>query len=847
MNTENQLQANRSESPYFFIQSTSPEQATVALLSTHVDVQVDGIIADVTVRQTYVNESQQTLEAIYVFPGSTRAAVYGLDMRIGEREIQAKVKERETGRREYEKAKREGKTASLLEQHRPNVFQMNVANIMPDDRIEVVMHYTELLEQRNGQYEFIYPGVVGPRYSTEDEQWVEQTVRQLAYPPVDFNIKVTINAGVPVQNVSCTSHQIRTEHNDERHTILTLANPLDKQSDCDFIVQYSLRGSQLQTGVMCYKHSDGEQFFLLMAQPPLKTSIEQVPPREFIFIMDVSGSMNGFPMEVSKTILRRLLMSLRPTDIFNVMLFEFSRTMLSDQSLPATKENIEKALQLIEVQTGRGGTNLYQALQTAFDFKTTPDFARTFIIATDGYVTVENKAFQLVESRRNQANLFALGIGRDVNHHLIEGLAYAGAGEAYIISNKTEAEEIGAKLIDDVTMPILSHIEVDWGGFEAYDATPVSVPDLFSDKPVIIHGKYKGDASGTVMLKGKTATGDFEQTIEAEKAEIAESEALRYLWARNRIKYLSDYASYFEDGVQFIHRKESPKHQQEITRLGLEYNLLTKYTSFLAIDDEVDENSPIKEQEPLSIFHLSSPIEMRQMDRSKSIERYSINPSNYPKDVEEERRESLDIERIYGRETKGRKRTPFFHRFSKGFGKISHSFFDDEQEITKKDESSLLKLGNEYKAKGDYSKAIENYDIAISLYPEYSTAYFNRAELYRQLGKTEEARKDYEKVVSLNPMVTKEDNLTPFALFFLGRKAEAIDWQNKILAAYPTAGKQYDTACLYAVMNETELALQYLELALKNGYKGFKYIRRDKDLDNIRELPAFKALIKKYE
>jgi Ca-activated chloride channel family protein len=303
--------------------------------------------------------------------------------------------------------------------------------------------------------------------------------------------------------------------------------------------------------------------------------------------------MYGFPLEVSKTILHKLLLSLRPTDIFNVMLFEFSRKMFSDKSLPATPANIEKALQLIGAQEGRGGTNLYQALQAAFDFQTTPDFARTFVIATDGYVTIENKAFQLVENQRDKANLFALGIGSDVNRHLIEGLAYSGAGEAYIITNQTEAETVGAKLINDITMPLWSHIQVDWGKLDVQDVEPVSVPDLFATKPVIIYGKYKGNPAGTITLRGKTATGDFEQTIQTDNVEMTQSEALRYLWARNRIKYLSDYASYFEDGVEFIYQRETPKHQQHITELGLKYNLLTKYTSFLAVDDEV--RAPQKE------------------------------------------------------------------------------------------------------------------------------------------------------------------------------------------------------------------------------------------------------------
>jgi Ca-activated chloride channel family protein len=337
--------------------------------------------------------------------------------------------------------------------------------------------------------------------------------------------------------------------------------------------------------------------------------------------------MYGFPLEISKAILRKLISSLRPTDIFNILLFEFSRSMLSDRSLPATPRNIENALALISEQQGRGGTELYPALQTAFDFKTTPEFARTFIIITDGYVTIESKAFQLVQERRNQANLFALGIGNDVNRHLIEGLAYAGAGEAYFITNRTEAETVGEKLIQDIAMPLWSHIEVEWGGFDAYEVEPVPTPDLFADKPVILYGKYRGNPSDIIRLKGKTASGDFEQTIPVDKAEMTQSEALRYLWARNRIKYLSDYASYFEDGVSFRYRNETPRHQRQITDLGLKYNLLTKYTSFLAVDEkeeelnEIEDGVVVQAEEILYSIKAPSPIFARL---KRSVDSFTV-------------------------------------------------------------------------------------------------------------------------------------------------------------------------------------------------------------------------------
>ncbi|MDR1920074.1 MAG: VWA domain-containing protein, partial [Tannerellaceae bacterium] len=573
---------NPSESPYFLLR----EPAAFYLQSTRVTVAVDGIIADVTVKQTYLNKNKHIKEAVYVFAGSTRAAVYGLDIRVGRRLIHAKVKERELARSEYEQAKREGLMSGLLEQQRPNVFQMNVANIQPEEEVEVTMRYTEWLESREGWYEFVYPGLVGPRYTTHGEAWVEQSIGQLRQPAGDFNIAASIKAGVPIMQLNCPSHQIKTGHPASTHTTVELANPYDKQGDKDFILQYSLQGEGVQSGLMLYPGAGGEQYFLLMAQPSQTISLEQIPPREYIFIIDVSGSMSGSPYELSRSLLCRLLRSLRPVDRFNIVFFEFTRHVLSEHSLSATKKNIDWALQTVDREECTGGTNLYEALETAFDIPADPAYARSFILASDGYVSIESRAFRLVTNRRKEANLFALGVGTNVNRYLIEGLAYAGAGEAFFVSNQTEANQVGEHFIRTISQPLWSHLEIDWDGFEAYEVQPDPLPDLFASKPLILFGKYEGKPEGSITIKGRTAYGDDEQVVRVEEAVQTESQALRYLWARNRIMYLSDYALLYEEDVHYIQSSpERTNHKKEITALGLQYNLLTKYTSFLAIDD----------------------------------------------------------------------------------------------------------------------------------------------------------------------------------------------------------------------------------------------------------------------
>ena len=164
---QQQVSEDRTLSPYFIVVSDNPDTDRLPLKSTSAAVNISGVIADVLVTQVYKNDGKKPLEAIYVFPASTRVAVYGMKMTIGKRVIEAKINRRDEARKEYEKAKEAGKSASLLEQQRPNVFQMNVANIMPGDEIKVELKYTELLIPTDRVYEFVYPTVVGPRYSNQ--------------------------------------------------------------------------------------------------------------------------------------------------------------------------------------------------------------------------------------------------------------------------------------------------------------------------------------------------------------------------------------------------------------------------------------------------------------------------------------------------------------------------------------------------------------------------------------------------------------------------------------------------------------------------------------------------------
>ncbi|MFO0744617.1 MAG: VIT domain-containing protein [Myxococcota bacterium] len=571
---------DRSQSPYFVVKGADNGVDTMPLMSTRADIDVSGTIARVKVTQVYKNSGQKPLEAIYVFPGSTRAAVYAMRMTVGDRVIEAEIQKKDDARKMYEDAKNQGKTASLLEQQRPNVFQMSVANILPGDLIKVEMNYTELLVPTDGSYEVVYPAVVGPRYtgeSTSNETWTAQpTTHAGEKPSYDWDVAVHIAGGMPIQKIASSSHPITTTFDGPNEASVVLANK-SAAGTKDFVLQYKLAGEKAESGLLLYP-GEKENFFLAMVQPPARVDKAMMPKREYIFIVDVSGSMWGFPIDTAKKLMNELLDGMNENDRFNILCFSGGNLVLAPESLATTPENIEKAKQFMAGMQGGGGTEILGALREALAMKTPGEYARTFVAVTDGYVSVEPQVFRTIRENLGKASFFAFGIGSSVNRFLIEGMARSGMGEPFIVMHDDDAVEKAAKLKKYIDSPVLTDIKVKIDGLDAYDIEPINVPDLFASRPVMVFGKYRGAPRGTITVSGIGGRGAWSQTLPFQVFKPdARNEALRYLWARHRIATLADYQQI----------DPSDDNVKTITQLGLDYNLMTAYTSFVAIDQRV--------------------------------------------------------------------------------------------------------------------------------------------------------------------------------------------------------------------------------------------------------------------
>jgi Ca-activated chloride channel family protein len=589
------------------------------LKHTDVGARISGFIARVKVVQTFENPFDERIEAVYVFPLPHTAAVDDMTMVIGDRRIVGMIKRRDAARRIYEQALAAGKTASLLEQERPNIFTQSVGNIDPGQEIKIEISYVDVLAYDMGVYEFHFPMVVGPRYipgsPTSDRPpvaeelegavgeipevpstggdpsgtgWAPDTDRvpdaSRITPPVlkpgyrtghDISLFVTLDAGVPVQGIEVPSHESEIrEYGDSRADIRL--SPEDSIPNKDFVLEYEVVGEKPQLAVLGHAPRPGEGYFMLMMQPKVDEALKEAPPREICFLIDVSGSMGGQPTEKVKAEMAELLKLVKPADRLQVITFAGSTNRLFPGYLPANQENIQKALSFTQAQRGSGGTEMLKGIREVIADPIDPERVRMVVMLTDGFIGNEAEIIKEVgENCGDMIRFWVIGIGNSVNRMLVDGVAKQGGGMGKVLELNEDPAPLAGELMERIHRAQLAKIEIDWGSLPVYETYPAKIPELWAGRPVIIHGRYEAGGESWVKVKGlvEGKPAEFPLYVRLPDNE-PEQEVLAKVWARKKIADLM-VQNYMGD----------PAVEGEITDIALRYRLMSQYTSFVAVDE----------------------------------------------------------------------------------------------------------------------------------------------------------------------------------------------------------------------------------------------------------------------
>jgi hypothetical protein len=697
-----------------------------ALKHTDVQAEASGPLLRVNVRQTYANPFNDKIETVYTFPLSHRAAVDRMTMTIGSRVVVGEVKEREAARRIYEAARDAGRIASLLEQERPNIFTQSVANIEPKAEIVIEISYVELLDPREGEYSFVFPTVVGPRFipgasgdwsgserpapgspsalpanieprrglvltapaaitllpdspaSGVTAAWLQNVLNTAARPvrpdaayqqpevivtfrasypdgsaefgslrsdgvgevagrwfhvqlpgtgaasgaaapgaafsgpsdqvpdanritPMptrpdtraghDIAISVKIDTGGPgLTAIASPSHTITgSGAAGARLATVSLANSGEIPNK-DFVLTWRTAGSGIQEGVFTHTGEHGN-FFSIILEPPARVENDQIVPRELCFVLDTSGSMNGWPIEKSKELMTKAIAQMRPVDTFNVITFAGATDVLWPSPRPASSENIAEAQKFVSGQQGRGGTEMMKAIAAALEQPKArgagPRPLRVVVFLTDAFVGNDHAIIDAIKANRGTTRVFSLGVGNSVNRYLIEGMARAGGGESEVVLLDQDADAAVARLTRRIQSPVLTDITLEFSGnLSVVDVLPADdrghLPDLYDLRPLVITGRYTTPGAGTLTIRGVTGAGPFERSINVTLPPPSAgqgSDAIATLWARAKVDQVTA-----QDLKGLQEGAFPPSLKAEVVTLGETFQIMTPFTSFVAVD-----------------------------------------------------------------------------------------------------------------------------------------------------------------------------------------------------------------------------------------------------------------------
>lgn len=568
------------------------EPTTVPLPLKHTDVhaQITGYISSVDVTQEFENPYDEKIEAVYMFPLPAKGAVREFVMTIGERRIRGILREKEEAEQIYRDARAQGYRASLLVQHRPNVFEQKVANIEPGKRIDVDIRYFHTLAYHDGWYSFVFPTVVGPRYNPNGFRdpiaalprgHVAESSRGTAVRYLrpeersahDISIRVEVDAGVPLEEI-VASHEVNIERPSAESAAVELAAG-STIPNRDFILDFRVAGETMKSNLLTFTDPETRQgYFTLMLYPPAGLDALARRPVEMVFVLDTSGSMDGRPLTQAKEAVRSALDRLTPDDTFQILRFSNSVSRFGPSPMRATAENLKKARDYLKALDADGGTEMLAGVRAALGFPHDPGRLRFVTFLTDGFIGNEAQIIGEVHRSIGAARIFSFGVGNSVNRYLLEGMADAGRGAVAYLGLDDSADDVMRYFFDRISHPALTDLEIDWGEMQAGDVYPSRLPDLFVGRPVILTGKFRGEP-GEVTIKGAAAETPIAFSI-APAARSPGRAALAPLWARLKIADLADRQTEFDDANGEL--------ALAIRRTALEYGLMSQYTSFVAVD-----------------------------------------------------------------------------------------------------------------------------------------------------------------------------------------------------------------------------------------------------------------------
>ena len=570
-------------------------------LSQDIEIYVSGMMARTVLNQRFVNDTDEWQEAVYVFPLPDESAVESLRMQIGERLIIGEIKEKEEARKVYEKARADGRKASLLAQERPNIFTMAVANIAPGEEIEVEIEFSQVVGLHDGIFSLRFPMVVAPRYIPGHEIYKEVDTEAVQFsrtgwavntdqvpdasritpntimpgekPITPVRLMLELAAGFPVSRIESLYHGISVHDEVQENKLIRFNGEV--MADRDFVLEWEAEKQNTPQAALFAEQHDQDEYLLLMLTPPEIASNALQPPRELIFVLDTSGSMAGPSIVQAREALIHAISRLTEQDRFNVIEFNSSASKLFDRAEQGDSVHRQQAIRFVSGLRADGGTEIASALELALDGKNNHERIRQVIFLTDGSVGNERELFTMIESRLGDSRLFTVGIGSAPNSFFMSRAATIGRGTFTYIGKVSEVQQKMTTLFQKLEHPAITDIRITSGNYAEMEYYPNPIPDLYQGDPLLVSIKVSDGSSG-LRVSGLVNGSSWQEEIDTENN--AMRPGVSTLWARKKIRNIMD---------SRVHGVEEKEVREQVLATALAHHLVSKYTSLVAVEQEL--------------------------------------------------------------------------------------------------------------------------------------------------------------------------------------------------------------------------------------------------------------------
>ncbi len=573
---------------------TEKQVPPLAMLSHQVQVNIEDQVAVTKVEQVFRNHTSQQLEATYVFPVPKGASVTGLSMWLNGNEVKGELLEAAKAKSIYLGFVQKTMDPALLEYMGHNMLKLRVFPIPPNSDQKIAFTYTFVAPKDSGLVHFTYP--------LKADGKAIQTLEK-------YSVNVKLKSQHALGNIYSPSHGITVTRPDDKHANIVFEKN-EGILDRDFQLYYGAGGKDVELTALAHRPDASQKgHFMLLIAPRAELSKEQEVPRDIVFVLDTSGSMQGKRIKQAKAALNYCLGNLNKTDRFALIHFATAVNKYNEKWLDATSGNINPARKWVNNLEAMGGTAIDEALATAFAMRTN-DSGRTFTIVflTDGRPTVgeinPDKILKNVMAK-NTANtrIFTFGVGDDVNATLLDQLADQTKGDSAYVREHEDIEVYATALFNKISHPVLTDLKLTVGeNIKLAEVYPPQLPDLFHGSQLVVLGRYTGTGHATIKLSGKVGSKDKELVYEINFPDKTEPKPfVEDLWARRKVGYLLD---------QIRLNGEQDELVKEVVSLSKKYGITTPYTSYLIVPDQViaaakaEKLPPGKKGKPDVSFHL---------------------------------------------------------------------------------------------------------------------------------------------------------------------------------------------------------------------------------------------------